>query len=151
VHGSIFEFVRKGRAFDAGIFLTITAGWINVEFRHLRGTSYGVTNGGPLVIPGLYDGAEKTFYLRSIKDFDRCWELRRCCRYRRGRASGIDTTTFPGDTLTVPVNAGIASILARYPRELAYGAFRARNVCGFIESGDEHGPVFDSNRPSHFE
>jgi len=41
--------------------------------------------------------------------------------------SGIDTTTFPGDTLTVPVNAGIASILARYPLpNLLTGAFRAR-------------------------
>src|SRR4029077_8215608 len=28
---------------------------------------------------------------------------------------GIDTTTFPGDTLTVPVNPEIAPLLARYP------------------------------------
>ena len=29
--------------------------------------------------------------------------------------AGIDTTTFPGDTLTVPVSAAIAPLLARYP------------------------------------
>ena len=28
---------------------------------------------------------------------------------------GIDTTTFPGDTLTVPVSPAVAGILARYP------------------------------------
>jgi hypothetical protein len=40
---------------------------------------------------------------------------------------GIDTLTFPGDTLTVPVNAAIAPILARYPLpNLPTGPYGAR-------------------------
>jgi hypothetical protein len=29
--------------------------------------------------------------------------------------AGLDTTAFPGDVLTVPVDPGIARVLARYP------------------------------------
>jgi len=57
--------IVRNAAFDARNFLTITAGWINVEFRHLRGTSW-CDNGGPLVIPGLYDGRGKTFLFCGV-------------------------------------------------------------------------------------
>ena len=60
--------------------------------------------------------AARHFTSASIRVSGRCWEQRRFSRCpTAAERQGIDTTTFPGDTLTVPVSPAIAPVLARYP------------------------------------
>ena len=75
-------------------------------------------------------GAERRFISGSIRGSGRCWGRRRCCRCRpQAERAGQDLVTYADgstDTLTVPVNAQIGAVLARYPKPNnptgAYGA-----------------------------
>jgi hypothetical protein len=127
LHGSVFEFVRNA-AFDARNFFDHNSGLDKRRIPPFARNEFGVTNGGPLVIPGIYDGRGKTFYFAEYQGFRQVLGTTQVLPVpTAAERSGIDTTTFPGDTLTVPVNAEIASILARYPLpNLPTGAFRAR-------------------------
>ena len=58
-HGSLFEFVRND-AFDATNFFA-------ARKEKLERNQYGGTFGGPVVIPGLYDGRGKTFFFASYE------------------------------------------------------------------------------------
>jgi hypothetical protein len=58
-HGSMFEFLRNDR-FDAKNFFAQ-----NKE--KLERNQYGGTIGGPLMIPGLYDGRNRTFFFISYE------------------------------------------------------------------------------------
>src|SRR6267154_1597624 len=127
VHGSVFEFVRNA-AFDARNFFDHNSGLDKRRIPSFARNEFGVTNGGPLVIPGIYDGRGKTFYFAEYQGFRQVLGTTQVLPVpTAAERSGIDTTTFPGDTLTVPVNAEIAAILARYPLpNLPTGAFAAR-------------------------
>jgi hypothetical protein len=127
VHGSVFEFVRNA-AFDARNFFDHNSGLDKRRIPPFARNEFGVTNGGPLVIPRIYDGRGKTFYFAEYQGFRQVLGTTQVLPVpTAAERSGIDTTTFPGDTLTVPVNAEIASILARYPLpNLPTGAFGAR-------------------------
>ena len=57
VHGDLWEFVRND-AFDATDFFLNAAGQKKGEFRR---NQFGFTVGGPVVIPHLYNGKNKTF------------------------------------------------------------------------------------------
>src|SRR5271154_5668946 len=115
VHGSAFEFVRNA-AFDARNFFdhatAIDPGRIPPFVRN----EFGGTNGGPLVLPKLYDGRGKTFYFVEYQGFRQVLGTTQVFPVpTAAERQGIDTTTFPGDTLIVPVNPAIESILAGYP------------------------------------
>src|SRR5216683_5493209 len=127
VHGSLFEFVRNA-AFDARNFFDHNSGLDPRRIPPFARNEFGVTNGGPLVIPGIYDGRGKTFYFAEYQGFRQVLGTTQVLPVpTAAERSGIDTTTFPGDRLTVPVNAEIAAILARYPLpNLPTGAFGAR-------------------------
>jgi hypothetical protein len=58
-HGSLFEFARND-AFDAKNFFAASK-------EKLERNQYGGTLGGPVVIPGLYDGRDKTFFFASYE------------------------------------------------------------------------------------
>ena len=58
-HGSLFEFVRND-AFDSKNFFAV-----NKE--KLERNQFGGTLGGPVVIPGMYDGRNKTFFFASYE------------------------------------------------------------------------------------
>jgi hypothetical protein len=58
-HGSLFEFMRDD-AFDSKNFFAV-----NKE--KLERNQFGGTLGGPVVIPGLYDGRNKTFFFASYE------------------------------------------------------------------------------------
>ncbi|MCM3880064.1 MAG: carboxypeptidase-like regulatory domain-containing protein [Vicinamibacterales bacterium] len=58
-HGSIFEFIRND-AFDSKNFFASRK-------EKLERNQYGGTLGGPVVIPGLYDGTGKTFFFASYE------------------------------------------------------------------------------------
>jgi TonB dependent receptor len=115
LHGSAFEFVRNA-AFDARNFFDHQSA---VEPRRIPPFSrneFGVTNGGPVVLPGIYNGKDKTYYFAEYQGFRQVLGTTQVFAVpTAAERQGIDTTTFPGDTLTVPVSPEIASVLAGYP------------------------------------
>jgi hypothetical protein len=75
-----------------------------------------VTNGGPVVIPGLYNGRNRTFYFAEYQGFRQVLGDTEVIPVpTAAERSGLDTTAYPGDTLIVPVDPRIAKLLARYP------------------------------------
>jgi hypothetical protein len=64
----------------------------------------------------LYDGRGKTFYFGQYQGFRQLLSSTEILSVPTAdERRGIDTTTFPGDTLYVPVNPQIASVMAGYP------------------------------------
>ncbi len=127
VHGSLFEFVRNA-SFDARNFFDHKS---DVDTRRLppfARNEFGLTNGGPVFLPFLYDGRGKTFYFAEYQGFRQVLGTTQVFPVPTlAERQGIDTTTFPGDTLTVPVNSSIAALLARYPLPNdPHGAYGAR-------------------------
>lgn len=126
VHGSAFEFVRNA-AFDAKNFFDHSSDIDPRRIPPFARNEFGVTNGGPVVLPRIYDGRGKTFYFGEYQGFRQVLGTTQVFPVpTAAERHGIDTTTFPGDTLFVPVNPAIASVLAQYPLpnepQGAYGA-----------------------------
>jgi hypothetical protein len=112
VHGSVFEFVRNA-AFDARNFFDrrnlANPGRIPPFARN----EFGFTNGGPLVIPGIYDGRRRTYYFGQYQGFRQVLGTTQVLSVPTAEErQGLDATAFAGDTLRVPVNPQIASVLA---------------------------------------
>ncbi len=115
VHGSAFEFVRNA-AFDARNFFDHSSSINPRRIPPFARNEFGVTNGGPLVLPKIYDGRGKTFYFVEYQGFRQVLGTTQVFAVpTAAERQGIDTTTVPGDTLFVPVSSKIAPILARYP------------------------------------
>ena len=114
VHGSMFEFVRNA-AFDARNYFDndVANGRRIPPFVR---NEFGFTNGGPVVLPGIYDGRNRTYYFGEYQGFRQVLGTTQVLPVPTvAERQGIDTTTYPGDTLTVPVNPAVASVLEGYP------------------------------------
>jgi len=127
IHGSLFEFVRNA-AFDARNFFDHRS---DVDTRRLppfARNEFGLTNGGPVVLPRIYDGRGKTFYFAEYQGFRQVLGTTQVFPVPTlAERQGIDTATFPGDTLSVPLNGSMAHLLARYPLPNdPHGAYGAR-------------------------
>jgi len=115
VHGSLFEFARNA-AFDAKNFFDHASAIDPRRLPPFARNEFGVTSGGPVVLPKIYDGRGKTYYFAEYQGFRQVLGTTQVMPVpTSAERQGIDTTTFPGDTLTVPVNGAIAALLARYP------------------------------------
>ncbi len=115
VHGSVFEFVRNA-AFDARNFFDHESAVDPRRIPPFARNEFGVTNGGPVVLPGIYDGRGKTFYFGEYQGFRQVLGTTQVFSVpTAAERQGIDTTTFPGDTLIVPVSPAIAKVLEQYP------------------------------------
>ena len=115
IHGSFFEFVRNA-AFDARNYFDHTDALNHRRIPPFVRNEFGFTNGGPVVIPGLYNGRGRTFYFGKYQGFRQVLGTTQVFPVpTAAERLGIDTTSFPGDTLTVPVNPAVLPILARYP------------------------------------
>jgi carboxypeptidase family protein len=133
LHGSAFEFVRNA-AFDARNFFDHASDLDPRRIPPFVRNEFGVTIGGPVVLPGIYDGRGKTFFFGEYAGFRQVLGTTQVFAVPTAdERKGIDTTTFPktptspGDTLFVPVSPQIAGILARYPSPNdSTGAFGAR-------------------------
>ena len=119
IHGSVFEFARNA-AFDARNYFDITTDGRRIP-PFVR-NEFGFTNGGPVVIPNIYDGRKRTFYFGEYQGFRQVLGTTQVIPVPTAdERNGIDTTTFPatstqpGDTLTVPVSAAVAPALNGYP------------------------------------
>lgn len=111
-HGSVFEFLRNSALDARNYFDHPTHGRIPP----FRRNEFGFTNGGPVVIPHVYDGRGKTFYFGQYQGFRQVLGTTQILAVPTvEERSGLDTSAFPGDTLYVPVDAQMAAVMARYP------------------------------------
>ena len=117
-HGSGFEFVRNS-AFDARNYFDYATPAYPGRIPPFRRNEFGFTNGGPVFIPHVYDGRKRTFYFAQYQGFRQVLGTTQVMAVpTTAERQGIDTVTYPDgsvDTLTVPVDPGIAAVLARYP------------------------------------
>ncbi|MFL6465673.1 MAG: carboxypeptidase regulatory-like domain-containing protein [Bryobacteraceae bacterium] len=114
-HGSLFEFVRNS-AFDARNFFDRRSVANPGRIPPFRRNEFGFTNGGPIIIPGLYNGRGKTFYFGQYQGFRQVLGTTQVFSVPTiAERSGVNTTAFPGDTLLVPVDARISRLINRYP------------------------------------
>ncbi len=114
-HGSFFEFVRNS-AFDARNYFDHASLANPGRLPPFRRNEFGFTNGGPVVLPHIYNGAGKTFYFGQYQGFRQVLGTTQVFPVpTEQERAGMDTTAFPGDVLTVPVDPGMARVLARYP------------------------------------
>ena len=134
-HGSFFEFVRNS-AFDARNYFDHSTPAYPGRIPPFRRNEFGFTNGGPVYIPHLYDGRNRTFYFAEYQGFRQVLGTTQVmpvptAAQRPSGSSNIvsDTVSFPDgttDSLAVPANPSIAAILARYPLpNLPTGSFGA--------------------------
>ena len=121
VHGSAFEFVRNA-AFDARNFFDHASELDPRRIPPFARNEFGVTNGGPLVLPGLYNGRGKTYYFGEYQGFRQVLGTTQVLAVpTAAERAGIDTTAYPkketdpGDPLMVPVSPAVLAILAGYP------------------------------------
>ncbi len=115
VHGSLFEFVRNA-AFDARNFFDRRSVAQPGRIPPFARNEFGVANGGPVFVPGLYDGRNRTFYFAQYQGFRQVLGTTQVLPVPTpDERRGIDTTAFAGDTLIVPVSPKVASVLAAYP------------------------------------
>ncbi len=115
LHGSLFEFIRNA-AFDARNFFDRRSIAQPDRIPPFIRNEFGFANGGPLVIPGVYNGRDRTFYFGQYQGFRQVLGTTQVIpvptlEERQGR----DSSAIPGEVLLVPVDPQIAKVLARYP------------------------------------
>ena len=107
-HGSFFEFVRNS-SFDARNYFDHASAVNPGRLPAFRRNEFGFTNGGPIL-------RGKTFYFGQYQGFRQVLGTTQVFPVpTEQERAGYDSSAFPGDTLIVPVNGGIARVLARYP------------------------------------
>ncbi len=115
IHGSVFEFVRNA-ALDARNFFDRRSVAQPGRIPAFNRNEFGFTNGGPVGLPGLYKGRDRTFYFIQYQGFRQVLGTTQVPPVPTAdERQGLNTTAFSGDTLIVPVDARIAPIPARYP------------------------------------
>jgi hypothetical protein len=115
LHGSAFEFLRNS-ALDSRNFFDERSQVSPGRLPHFVRNEFGFTLGGPFVIPNLYNGRKRTYFFGEYQGFRQVLGTTQVLSVPSVQErQGVDTTAFPGDTLRVPVNPQIASVLARYP------------------------------------
>jgi hypothetical protein len=115
LHGSVFEFVRNSD-FDARNFFDERTLANPGRIPPFRRNEFGFTLGGPVTLPGIYQGRDRTFFFGQYQGFRQVLGTTQVLSMpTQAERQGEDTTAFPGDTLSVPVNPQIALILAAYP------------------------------------
>ena len=127
VHGDVFEFLRNSDL-DARNFFDRRNLANPGRIPPFRRNEFGFTNGGPVILPGVYDGRGRTFYFAQYQGFRQVLGTTQVLSVPTpSERQGIDTTAFPGDTLVVPVNPQIKPVLDAYPLPNdPEGAFGAR-------------------------
>ncbi len=124
-HGSFFEFLRNS-ALDARNYFDHPSTAEPGRIPPFRRNEFGITNGGPVVLPHVYDGRDRTFYFVQYQGFRQVLGTTQVLAVPTvAERAGQDVVTYPDgstDTLQIAgssnspgVNPAIASILARYP------------------------------------
>lgn len=115
LHGSVFEFVRNS-SLDARNYFDFSSPVNPGRIPPFKRNEFGFTNGGPVLLPHVYDGRGKVYYFTEYQGFRQVLGTTQVFSVPTlQQRTGFDTSAFPGDTLMVPVNSQIAAALARYP------------------------------------
>src|ERR1700694_823286 len=118
LHGSFFEFLRNS-ALDARNYFDHPSIADPGRIPPFRRNEFGFTNGGPVVLPNVYDGRDRTFYFVQYQGFRQVLGTTQVLAVpTAAERRGQDVVIYPDgstDTLQVPVNPAIAAGLARYP------------------------------------
>ena len=115
LHGSLFEFLRNA-ALDARNFFDRRSLAQQGRIPPFIRNEFGVASGGPVFIPKLHDGRNRTYYFAEYQGFRQVLGTTQVIPVpTAAERAGRDTTAFSGDTLFVPVDPRIAPYLARYP------------------------------------
>jgi hypothetical protein len=141
IHGDVFEFLQNS-GLDARNFFDERSPVDPNRLPQFERNEFGFTNGGPLVLPGIYNGRNRTYYFGEYQGFRQILGTTQVISVpTREERLGLDTTAFPGDTLIVPVNPQIARALARYPLpndpEGPYGARTFAASSGVTTTSDQ--------------
>lgn len=123
-HGSFFEFVRNS-AFDARNYFDHPTPAYPGRIPPFRRNEFGLTNGGPVYIPHVYDGRKRTFYFTQYQGFrqvlgtTQVMPVPSAAQRPQPGSNYVDhVITYPDqsvDTLALPIDPAITAILARYP------------------------------------
>src|SRR5580693_4356112 len=124
-HGSFFEFLRNS-TLDARNYFDHPSIADPGRIPPFRRNEFGFTNGGPVVLPNVYDGRDRTFYFVQYQGFRQVLGTTQVLAVPTvAERAGQDVVTYPDgstDTLQIAgssnspgVNPAIASVLARYP------------------------------------
>ena len=117
-HGSFFEFVRNS-VLDARNYFDHSTPVYPGRIPPFRRNEFGMTEGGPVYVPRIFDGRKRTFYFFEYQGFRQALGTTQVLPAPSvGERAGTDVVAYPDgstDTLKVPVNPLIAAILARYP------------------------------------
>jgi hypothetical protein len=140
-HGSFFEFLRNS-ALDARNYFDHATPVYPGRIPPFHRNEFGLTNGGPIFIPRVYDGRKRTFYFAQYQGFRQLLGTTQVMPVPTAdERAGLDTTAFPGDTLQVPVDSGIAAVLKRYPLPNypagAYGVYTYATPSNVVTNADQ--------------
>ncbi len=117
-HGSFFEFLRNS-TLDARNYFDHPSITEPGRIPPFQRNEFGFTNGGPVVLPHIYDGNGRTFYFAEYQGFRQVLGTTQVLAVpTAAERAGQDVLKYPDgstDTLRVPVNQQIAAVLARYP------------------------------------
>ncbi len=115
VHGSAFWFVRNA-AFDARNYFDRRSVANPNRLPPFNRHEFGLTSGGPVFLPRLYDGRGSTFYFVQYQGFRQVLGTTQVLSVPSlDERKGINTTAFAGDTLYVPLHPEIANVVNAYP------------------------------------
>src|SRR5258707_11700911 len=117
-HGSFFEFLRNS-ALDARNYFDHPSIAEPGRIPPFPRNAFGFTNGGPVVLPHLYDGRDRTFYFVQDQGFRQVLGTTQVLAVpTAAERAGQDIVKYPDgspDTLQGLVNPANAAALARYP------------------------------------
>ncbi len=115
LHGSIFEFLRNS-SLDARNYFDHATPINPGRIPPFRRNEFGLTTGGPVVVPSVYDGRNRTFFFLELQALRQVLGTTQVFPVPTAEErAGIDVTAFPGDPLLIPVDTRVARALARYP------------------------------------
>jgi len=115
LHGSLFEFVRNS-ALDARNFFDERSFANPGRIPPFRRNEFGFALGGPVTLPGIYRGRDRTFFFGEYQGFRQVLSATEVLSVPTpAERQGLDATAFPGDTLRVPVSPLVEPVLAGYP------------------------------------
>jgi hypothetical protein len=161
-HGSFFEFPRNS-ALDARNYFDHPTVVYPGRIPPFRRNEFGFTNGGAVIIPRVYDGRKRTFYFTQYQGFRQALGTTQVmpvpsAAERPDNAANpclpnvCDTITYPDkstDTLTIPVDPGIAAVLKRYPLPNypagSFGVYTYATPSTVITNADQFSLRLDNN------
>src|SRR6266478_3223600 len=122
IHGSFFEFARNA-AFDARNYFDHKSVADERRIPPFVRNEFGFTNGGPVVLPKIYDGRDRTYFFGQYQGFRQVLGTTQVFPVpTEAERNGIANACFPNDTggcdpdtLTVPVADTIQPVLHAYP------------------------------------